>query len=215
MVQEIEGLRLQNQRLLEAVATQQVPATNLPETSLDPTDDRTLSMACINNLKQIGLSARVWANDNDGILPPDLISMTNELSIPVVLHCPADQNRPLVANWSQFQDWHSSYQYLNPGGSVTEPGVVLARCSVHGHIALSDGSVQDGKIFTSGQRRLLNINGRWELDAPQTPAYYERLMMERYGIIPGRPADSPADEENEVQPSERFRQRYGLPPPEE
>jgi uncharacterized small protein (DUF1192 family) len=197
IVTELESLRQENELLLEAVASQQLRAASPAETQLDPTDERKLSMACINNLKQIGLSARVWANDNDGILPPDLISMTNELSVPLVLHCPADQNRPLVANWSQFRDSHSSYDFLNPDGSVTETRVVLARCRVHGHIALSDGSVQDGKMFSSGERRLLNMNGRWEIDGAPTSAYYERLMMERYGLIP-RSGHVPNDSTNAI-----------------
>jgi regulator of replication initiation timing len=209
-VKENEALRQENQRLIEAMAQQQAPAApaSQPETQHDTSDERTMSMSCINNLKQIGLSARVWANDNDGILPPDLISMTNELSIPAVLHCPSDQGRPVVANWSQFRDWHSSYHYLNPGGSVTEPMVLLARCTIHGHIALSDGSVQDGKMFSSGGHRLINRNGRWELDASQTQSYYERLMMERYGIVPTGPTN-PAEDSD---PFIRFRERYGRVP---
>jgi hypothetical protein len=221
MVKEIEALRLEHQRLIESMAQQQAAVTVQP-VEPEPMDERSQSIACINNLKQIGLSARIWANDNFDILPPDLISMSNELSTPLVLHCPADPSRPRIPDWPHFQDSYSSYEYLNPGGSDVEPMVVLARCRIHGHFALSDGSVLDGPGFSSSGRRFLTRNGRLEVEAapagpPEAPSqeYYERLMMKRYGLIPGRTADPPADAEQEdAQPSESFRQRYGLPPQE-
>ena len=208
-VKENETLRQENQRLIEAITQQRAPAASPPEPQVALDDDRKKSIACINNLKQIGLAARIWANDNDGVLPPDLISMTNELSTPIVLHCPADQSRPRVSGWSQFHPGISSYEYLNPNGSENEPMVVLARCLVHGHIALSDGSVQDGQMFSSGERRLINRNGRWEMDAaptgaPPTRAYYERLFMERYGIVPTGPTNSVPDEETEEPQSDQL-----------
>ena len=58
---------------------------------------------CINNLKQIGLGFRLFANDNDGRFPSStndavqawsfINELRNELSSPRVLICPADTNR--------------------------------------------------------------------------------------------------------------------------
>jgi len=169
MVQEIEALRLEQQRLIESMAHHQAAAT-VQLIEPEPMDERSQSIACINNLKQIGLAARVWATDNSDLLPPDLLSMSNELSTPLVLHCPADQSRPRIENWGQFLDSYSSYEYLNPGGSDIEPMVLLARCRIHGHFALSDGSVLDGPGFSSGDRRLLNRNGRLEVEAVSSEA---------------------------------------------
>jgi hypothetical protein len=224
IVKEMETLRQEHQQLLEAFAQQQAEAATPPIThsQSEPWEEKSQSIACINNLKQIGLAARIWANDYNGVFPPGFLAMTPELTTPSVLHCPADHGRPKVSDWDQFHPSQSSYEYLNPGGDETWPMMVLARCRIHGHLVLSDGSVLDGQVVFSGERRLTSRNGRLEIEAvstepPQPPSqeYYERLMMERYGIIPGRPADPPPDEENEPQPSERFLQRYGLPPPEE
>src|SRR5260370_32220670 len=33
------------------------------------------SVQCVSNLKQIGLAARIWANDHNDVFPPDVISM--------------------------------------------------------------------------------------------------------------------------------------------
>jgi hypothetical protein len=202
MIKELEALRQEHQELLESYAQQQTAAAIPSIEENEPMDERTQSIACINNLKQIGLAARVWAIDNQDILPPDLISMSNELSSPVVLHCPADQSRPRIPDWTQFHESYSSYEFLNPGGSDVEPMILLARCRIHGHFALSDGSVLDGPGFSASGRRLFNRNGRLEVEPARSeppeapsPEYYERLMMERYGIIPTAPSNPPLDAE--------------------
>jgi hypothetical protein len=206
VIREMEALRQEHQRLLESMAQPQAAATIQPDVQAEPMDARAQSIACINNLKQIGLAALIWANDNHHILPPGFLAMTAELSTPMVLHCPADDGRPRVSDWGQFHPAQSSYEYLNPSGEDTEPMVVLARCRIHGHLALGDGSVLDGQIFASGERRLINRNGRLEVEAapserPEAPSpeYYDRLMMERYGIIPTRPPDSIG-----VEPEQQF-----------
>jgi hypothetical protein len=141
--------------------------------------------------------------------------MANELSTPVVLHCPADAQRPVVGNWAQFQPHISSYEYLNPNGSDVEPQVVLARCQIHGHVALSDGRTLGGMAFSSGNRQLVSRDGRLELvvtdadqDDPSSPGYYERLMLKRYGLVPhpnhpgryGAPTNAPPDQEQSQEP---------------
>src|SRR2546430_7079498 len=35
------------------------------------------SVQCVNNLKQIGLAARIWANDHNDVFPPDFFSLSN------------------------------------------------------------------------------------------------------------------------------------------
>ena len=78
---------------------------------------------CFNNLKQIGLAFRVWEGDNGDKYPMQfavtnsdtmkLISsgnsyvlwqtMSNELSTPKVLHCPADTEHAVATN--NFSNW--------------------------------------------------------------------------------------------------------------
>src|ERR1051326_4223383 len=74
-------------------------------------------IACTNNLKQVGLSYRIWANDNGDVFPMSVstnqggsselrrnagtvadttfynfLVMSNELSTPKVLICPSDRS---------------------------------------------------------------------------------------------------------------------------
>jgi len=80
-------------------------------------EGRTPRIQCVNNLKQVGLAAIIWSGDNNGKYPfqiaatnigtRDFITgpnewrhfqiMSNELSTPKVLTCPADSDRPLAA----------------------------------------------------------------------------------------------------------------------
>ena len=105
--------------------------------------ERAQFIACMNNMKQIGLAARIWANDHGNIFPPDLLAMRNELVTPKVLVCPAapPAAQP-AADWTQFSAAMISYQFMNPNGSPADPTKVLTMCPIHGHVGLSDGSVQ-------------------------------------------------------------------------
>lgn len=100
------------------------------------------SVQCVNHMKQIGLAARIWANDRNDVFPPDFITMKNELTTPKILFCPADAAVIRVTEWSELNPSTISYRFLNPNGSVLEPNKPLATCPIHGHVGLSDGSVQ-------------------------------------------------------------------------
>ena len=74
---------------------------------------------CTNNLKQLGLAYKIWAGDNNDKLPmevsvtnggtmelmntPDAWKtfqvMSNELSTPKTIYCPADSTRNFATNW--------------------------------------------------------------------------------------------------------------------
>ena len=84
---------------------------------------------CVSNLKQVGLAARMWVNDNGDKFPwqvststngtlelvngpsvsPHFLVMSNELNSPRILACPKDKNRSKVARWSELDDQHLSY----------------------------------------------------------------------------------------------------------
>jgi competence protein ComGC len=80
---------------------------------LQPPRMRSKRINCVNNLKQVGLAARMWSNDNGDRFPwavstnqggtleyapsPDVFRhfavMTTELASPKILACPADPDR--------------------------------------------------------------------------------------------------------------------------
>ena len=115
---------------------------------------RAQQITCVNNMKQIGLAARIWSNDNGGKFPPDFQSMSNELSTPKILVCPGDGSRTKAMDWSTFSPGNVSYEYLQPG--IAEKGAeqtIVFQCPIHGSIGLGDGSVQMGNQWRSRNRK--------------------------------------------------------------
>jgi hypothetical protein len=122
------------------------------------------SIACMNNMKQIGLAFRIWANDhqdrfpfnvstNDNVAvklgdtvedPVKIFQMlSNELATPKILVCPADSAKHPAMGFGNLRASNFSYE-LEIGSEVktTNPEEVLARCPIHGHELHCDGSVQ-------------------------------------------------------------------------
>lgn len=108
---------------------------------------RAQTIQCVNNMKQVALAARMWANDHNETYPPDILTMSNELNSPRILTCPDDKSKIRVDNWSEFSALENlSYEFLTPGAKesdiISQPAF---RCPVHENIALGDGSVQQGR----------------------------------------------------------------------
>ena len=101
-------------------------------------------IACTNNLKQVGLSFRIWANDNGDVFPMGVpiaqggsqdarqapgvaaasnywhfISMSNELSTPKVIVCPSDAGRTIGTNWNHIWNTATSTGIKNKAISYT------------------------------------------------------------------------------------------------
>ena len=91
-------------------------------------------ISCVNNLKQIGLAYRIWEDDHGGRLPSEVavtnggveelfsrgsrfsnqvflnyLTMSNELSTPKVLYCPADEHRTAANTFSNLTELNISY----------------------------------------------------------------------------------------------------------
>jgi hypothetical protein len=132
------------------------------QTALAEARKREERIKCVNNLKMIGLAARIWANDDTYKtgLPKDFLTMTNELSTPRVLICPSDSSRPqAIDNWQQFKTLGSSYEILSPGIPENVPTAVYARCPIHNNVCRADGSV----IQLRPDQQLVQRNGYWEI----------------------------------------------------
>jgi hypothetical protein len=106
------------------------------------TQEKTDSVACVNNLKQVNLGARLYSKYNGRVLPPDYLTMSNELGSPMILHCPRDADRPQANTWEQYTPASVSYEYLKPGAKEFEVlNQIVFRCPVHGHVCFGDGKV--------------------------------------------------------------------------
>lgn len=158
-IPEFTALQAENQRLRAEFAAKQAlaAAPNLAEE--DPFAEakaKAQRIACLNNLKQIGLAARLWANDNKDVLPEDFLSMTNELSTPKVLFCPADTHRQRSSTWAEFTAQNLSYELISPGVEDKYPDVVFTRCPIHHSVLLTDGSAH----HLGPSDRIVDVDGR-------------------------------------------------------
>lgn len=108
---------------------------------------RAQSINCINNLKQIGLGARMYANDNKGAFPKDYRAMQNELVSPKILWCPADGSKTRAESWGGFGPNNVTYIWMGAGLNEEKlnPNQVIARCPIHENTAHADGSAQMGR----------------------------------------------------------------------
>jgi len=102
------------------------------------------SMACGNYVASIGCAALLWATDRDDHLPPDLLSMSDELIATKILICPGDHSRQPAPSWAAFTPADSSYEIVTPGLRMTDTNGVFLRCKIHGHLGYADATVFDG-----------------------------------------------------------------------
>ena len=166
-VAQLEQWSAENETLRKRLATAGISGLSPAETeAMEKGREKALSIACINNLKQFGLAVRVWALDENEAQPPNVLCMSNELSTPKILVCPADTTRQVAADWSVFTPANCSYEYLVTSGTnvaAIEPTRVLSRCPVHGHVGLCDGSVQSS-VAKEHPDWLIKRNGKLYLD---------------------------------------------------
>ncbi len=135
-------------------------------------------ISCINNLKQVGLAYRVWEGDNNDKFPmmvsvtnggtmellttdPDFVRdtflvMSNELSTPSVLHCPADDRGERMNLFSAaFTRTNISY-FIGADATENQPQMIL---SGDDNLSISNIAVKSGILSLS-----TNTPNAWTTD---------------------------------------------------
>ena len=89
---------------------------------------------CINNLKQIDLAFRIWANDHTNNYPMEWAKnggayrifqvMSNEINTPKVLYCPADSKRIRATNFFNLNNDNISY-FVGVDATENNPQAIL------------------------------------------------------------------------------------------
>jgi prepilin-type N-terminal cleavage/methylation domain-containing protein/prepilin-type processing-associated H-X9-DG protein len=100
---------------------------------------------CVNNIKECSLAFYIWSGDNGGKLPMQIYvtnevvkraaasgnawllwqMMSNELSTPKILHCPADRQTTFATTFDQgFRDSSISY-FFNLDALKPNPQIIL------------------------------------------------------------------------------------------
>ncbi len=98
---------------------------------------------CLNNLKQIGLAYRIWANDNSDKFPWALAITnngtmgtddwtehyricSNELQTPKILVCPSDRQKTIAQNWRVLDGDRNVSFFVGLDAEDTKPATILA-----------------------------------------------------------------------------------------
>ncbi len=140
-------------------------------------------IACVNNLKEISVACRIWEGDHGDKYPMNVSVanggamelaragdaaiifqvMSNELSTPKILLCPADEDHSLAKNfWVGFSAKNISY-FANPDASPTNTQSLLSGDDNFeiGGVPVKSGRLEcstNSLIRWSGTRHKLNGN---------------------------------------------------------
>lgn len=119
-----------------------MPAMLLP--ALARAKQKAQTIQCVNNLKQIGVACRLYADSHNNVWPTDLKSIVQDLGRdPRPLKCPSDTRITAAESASTVSADNISYEIVT--SEAPKADEVYIRCPIHNNILLGDGSVQIGK----------------------------------------------------------------------
>ena len=146
--------------------------------ALSKAKGRAQRISSANNLKQIGLAARVWSGDNGDRLPISLDEMKNELG--------GDKVTYDVATGQHFTYIGAglSLNEITPDSVIAYGPIVEGACNV----LMADGSVQ---MMSARQFGELNQRGLIQRVAPQQVAEQQREAIARGQFQPATRAAGP------------------------
>src|SRR3954451_563742 len=123
---------------------------------------------CVNQLRQIGIGLRIWANDNGDKFPwavstanngafesndwiDNFRAASNELNHPKIMVCPADKEKLAVSDW-RFASGDSASFFYSPQGDELKPETILAGDAdvLGGGVAAATFSLAAAANFTGG-----------------------------------------------------------------
>ena len=98
---------------------------------------------CLNDIKQVGLGLRLWANDNDSKFPwaveiaeggskdsPEWVdhfrACSNELVTPKILLCPSDKDKKLVTAWPLLAGYDNVSFFAGLTAEESKPQTLLS-----------------------------------------------------------------------------------------
>lgn len=150
--------------------------------ALSRTSQRPAGIICMNNLKQTGLSFRLWSNDHGDQFPwastnsagtfalansPQVfrhfLAVSNELVSPKILACPTDTAQKRVTDFTKFSNANLSY-FVALDADQTKPNRLLS----------GDRNIIGGNL-SNGFLRLLNPS--------QNDANWTSAMHNNYGNV--------------------------------
>ncbi len=126
---------------------------------------------CRSNLKDVGLAARIFATDNEGLYPwqqsatnggtkelltppwhvaPHFRAMSNELSHAKMLLCPEDQSRQRATNFAMLTDANLSY-FIGLDATEESPQSIL---SGDRHLTVDGADARPGLLMLTSTNQL-------------------------------------------------------------
>jgi prepilin-type N-terminal cleavage/methylation domain-containing protein len=138
-------------------------------------------IACVNNLRQIGIALQLWGEDHTSRFPwrtpavddgtqslPEawqhFQALTDEAVTPKILHCPSDKQRPTANDWSSAADGFASLKnnalsyFL---GADCNLGYTRMHAIGDRNVLGVDGNHCDTALIAAGITNLKTNTARW------------------------------------------------------